>query len=62
MAFNYNDDSTEFSKKTRSEYDVLLNSNKRELIYYIHCLQVNRDLRAYISDVNYKDIKSIKNK
>lgn len=60
MAFNYNDYSTEFSKKTRSEYDVLLNSNKRELIYYIHSLQVNRGLRAYISDVNYKDIKNIK--
>ncbi|ENL8514278.1 MULTISPECIES: hypothetical protein [Providencia] len=60
MAFNYNDYSTEFSKKTRSEYDVLLNSNKRELIYYIHRLQSYRNWRAYISDLNYNDISNIK--
>ncbi|MFH6838479.1 hypothetical protein [Providencia sp. 2024EL-00732] len=60
MAFNYNDYSMEFSKKTRSEYDVLLNSNKRELIYYIHRLQSYRNWRAYISDLNYNDINNIK--
>lgn len=60
MAFHDNRYSAEFSKKILSEYDVLFNSNKRELIYYIHRLQMNRSLRAYISDLNYNDVKSIK--
>ncbi|ENR5390303.1 hypothetical protein PWM41_001006 [Providencia rettgeri] len=59
MNYPQNRHSNKSSKKMISEHDDLLDSNKRELIYYIHYLQKNRKWRGYISDLNYNNIKDV---
>ncbi|WP_272668417.1 hypothetical protein [Providencia sp. PROV038] len=59
MNYPQNRHSNKSSKKMISDHDDLLNSNKRELIYYIHYLQKNRKWRGYISDLNYNNIKDV---
>ncbi|WP_272694574.1 hypothetical protein [Providencia sp. PROV036] len=59
MNYPQNRHSNKSNKKMISDHDDLLNSNKRELIYYIHYLQKNRKWRGYISDLNYNNIKDV---
>lgn len=41
--------------------DELLKGSERELIYYLHYLQENNKSRKYISNVDYENIKNIRN-
>ncbi len=41
--------------------DELLKGSERELIYYLHYLQENNKSRKYISNIDYKNIKNIRN-
>ncbi|EPI2105758.1 hypothetical protein ACS5F0_001509 [Providencia rettgeri] len=59
------DNRSGYLKKNEKDFilkcDELLKGSERELVYYLHYLQENNKSRKYISNIDYENIKNIRN-